>query len=119
MTYYINPLWIYLMNVSGSLKTAFLIFGGIGLIAVGICLIGACIDSEYETDKINKKRFNKIIPGFAISIFILILGIATPNKETCIEMTIASVATKENVQTVKEEVYEIIDYVTEKMDGDK
>lgn len=119
MTYYINPLWIYLMNVSGSLKMAFLIFGGIGLITAGVCLIGACIDSEFEKAEVNRKRFSRIIPVFAISIFILLLGIAVPNKETCIEMTIASVVTKENVQTVKEEVYEIIDYVTEKIDGDE
>lgn len=45
----------------------------------------------------------------------MFIGILVPSKETCIEMMVASQVTHENVMATKEEIYEIIDYVTAKV----
>lgn len=69
-----------------------------------------------EDEKKTFKLFKKIIIASFISLFI---GILTPSKETCIEMMIASQVTHENVAATKEEIYEIVDYITDKVNGDK
>lgn len=117
MTYYINPMWFYLMSVSTGLKTFLCILGTISLIICAIAFISLIIDSYYistdlEDDKKIVKIFKKIMIAGVISILI---GTLVPSKEACIEMMIASQVTHENVTATKEEIYEIIDYVTDKV----
>lgn len=122
MTYYINPIWFYLMNVSTGIKMFLWILGGVTL---GVCVIAfiSWVSDEYvdftdleDDEKKTIKIFKKIIIAGIISLFI---GILVPSKEACIEMMIASQVTHENVTATKEEIYEIVDYVTDKVKGDK
>lgn len=122
MTYYIHPIWFYLMNISTGIKMFLWILGGVIL---GVCVIAfiswisdECVDfTDLEDDeKKTIKIFKKIIIAGIISLFI---GILVPSKEACIEMMIASQVTHENVTATKEEIYEIVDYVTDKVKGDK
>ena len=121
MTYYINPMWFYLMNVSTGIKAFLCILGGISLAVSAAALISFMIDGidiidlEDDQKKIIKLFKKIIIVGF-ISLFI---GILVPSKKTCIEMMIASQVTHENVAATKEEVYEIVDYVTDKLNEEK
>ena len=120
MTYYINPIWFYLMNVSTGLKVFLCVIGGFTLVISIFMLIGWWVDSGIDISDMDddEKRlvsiFKKVIIASFISLFI---GILTPSKETCIEMMIASQVTHENVTATKEEIYEIVDYITEKVKG--
>lgn len=122
MTYYINPIWFYLTSVFNGIKVFLCVLGGISLVISVFALITWAIDEctdITDLDEDEKKTFNlfkKIIIASFISLFI---GILTPSKETCIEMMIASQVTHENVAATKEEIYEIVDYITDKVNGDK
>lgn len=122
MTYYINPIWFYLMNVSTGLKVFLCVIGGFTLVISIFMLIGWWVDSGIDISDMDddEKRlvsiFKKVIIASFISLFI---GILTPSKETCIEMMIASQVTHENVTATKEEIYEIVDYITDKVKGEE
>lgn len=122
MTYYINPIWLYLMNVSTGLKVFLCVIGGFTLVISIFMLIGWWVDSGIDISDMDddEKRlvsiFKKVIIASFISLFI---GILTPSKETCIEMMIASQVTHENVTATKEEIYEIVDYITDKVKGEE
>lgn len=122
MTYYINPIWFYLMNVSTGLKILLCALGIISSVVSAFVMMTWAIDNgvditnleEYE--KNTFKLFKKIIIASIISLFI---GILIPSKETCIEMMVASQVTHENVTATKEEIYEIVDYITDKVKGEE
>ena len=121
MTYYINPIYFYLMNVSTGLKTFLCVLGIISLIITAFAIISWAMDTVVDITNLDddEKKTFKLFKKFIIASFIsLFIGILVPSKETCIEMMIASQVTHENVQTTKEEIYEIIDYVTEKVKGE-
>lgn len=124
MTYYINPIWFYLMNVGNATHHLFMFTGALVSI-VSICifiiwLADGCGTLNYEKmdddEKATFKLFKKIIIASIIALFI---GILIPSKETCIEMMVASQVTHENVSATKEEIYEIVDYVTDKVKGEE
>ena len=122
MTYYINPIWFYLTSVFNGIKIFLCVLGGFSLVISAFAFIiwatDGCADIT-DLDNDEKKivnLFKKIIIASFISLFI---GILTPAKETCIEMMIASQVTHENVAATKEEIYEIVDYITDKVNGDK
>ena len=124
MTYYINPIWFYLMNVSTGIKILLCILGGAILftlfIAIPIWLSDRCGTLNYKEMDDDEKTTLKLFKKFIIVGFVLLfIGILTPSKETCIEMMIASQITHENVSATKEEIYEIIDYITDKVYGEE
>lgn len=121
MTYYINPIWFYLMNIGDAFKQFLFIGGTAILIIAGILCVIWYVDDGYvnlsdmdDDEKITLKLFKKFIVA---SIITIVIGILVPSKETCIEMMIASQVTHENVTATKEEIYEIVDYVTDKVKG--
>lgn len=111
MTYYINPVWFYLMNVSDWMHLLFLIFGFFTIFFGGSALIlYFCVDD-------GKEYIHKWMIVIAAGVVTTFIGAIIPSKETCIEMMIASQVTHENASGMREEIYQIIDYVTEKMNG--
>ena len=120
MTYYINPIWFYLMSISTGMKIFLCALGVIAFIiivfAIPIWVIEGSVDITDlgENEKKILKLFKNIIIASIISLFICIL---IPSKETCVEMIIASQVTHENVTATKEEIYEIVDYITDKVKG--
>ena len=120
MTYYINPIWFYLMNVGCTLH--YILMFGFGIILIlSILIFIAWVTGNvdyYDMDDDEKKVLNSFKKFVVVCIISIFIGILIPSKETCIEMMIASQVTHENVQTTKEEIYEIIDYVTEKVKGE-
>lgn len=122
MTYYINPIWFYLMNVSTGMKIFLCALGIISLVVSAFVMMtwviynGVDITNLEDYEKNTFKIFKKIIIASCISLFI---GILVPSKETCIEMMIASQVTHENVTATKEEIYEIVDYITDKVKGEE
>ena len=122
MTYYINPIWFYLINLSTGIKI-FIATLSIPLLAVSTAIILFIILEE--SDDItnladNKKKTLKLCKKTIITGIILVfIGVLIPSKETCIEMMIASQVTHENVAARKKEIYEIVDYITDKVSGEK
>ena len=122
MTYYINPIWFYLMSISTGMKIflcALVVIAFIIIVfAIPIWVIEGSVDITDlgENEKKILKLFKNIIIASIISLFICIL---IPSKETCIEMMIASQVTHENVTATKEEIYEIVDYITDKVKGEE
>lgn len=122
MTYYINPMWFYLMSVSTGLKIFLCALGIISLVITAFAIMiwviegGVDITNLEEYEKNTFKLFKKIIIASIMSLFI---GILVPSKETCVEMMIASQVTHENVTATKEEIYEIVDYITDKVKGEE
>ena len=122
MTYYINPIWFYLINLSTGIKI-FIATLSIPLLAVSTAIILFIILEE--SDDItnladNKKKTLKLCKKTIITGIILVfIGVLIPSKETCIEMMIASQVTHENVAATKKEIYEIVDYITDKVSGEK
>lgn len=120
MTYYINPIWFYLMGVSTGLKIFLCLAGGSLTVVIGIALASCIFEwdvANMDEDEIKTvKIFKKIL---ITGIILLFIGILVPSKETYVEMMIASQVTHENVTVTKEEIYEIIDYVTDKVKGEE
>lgn len=118
MTYYIHPIWFYLMSVSNGIKVFSLAIGIISTIVAIILIIS--IYDDYPDDEEKKvtmrRRLRLSIIG---SIIVIFIGILCPSKETCIEMMVASQVTHENVAATKEEIYDIIDYVHNGMNNTK
>lgn len=115
MTYYIHPLWFYLISICDNIKL-FLEIGGV-LLSVACALAAVIIGVEAccEEEKIisRKCKFWAIIGAILVSISLFI-----PSKSTCIEMLIASKCTEENTQIVKEQVTDLIDYIEDKLEED-
>ena len=121
MTYYINPIWFYLVGVSTGLKIFLYLAGGFLTIVFGIVL-ASCIFEDWDITNMDEDEIksSKILRKLIMTGIILIfIGILVPSKGTCIEMMIASQVTHENVTATKEEIYEIIDYVTYKVKGEE
>ena len=122
MTYYINPMWFYLMNVGDAFKNL-LFMGGIAtlLIAGILCAIWFADDcvNPSDMDDDEKKTFKLFKKFIVASIIAIVIGIFVPSKETCIEMMVASQVTHENVSATKEEIYAIVDYITDKVNGEE
>ena len=120
MTYYINPIWFYLMSVSNGIKIFLFVLGGFSLMISVVALISWAVDVVgTELDDDDKKIFKLLRKIIIASIISFTIGILTPSKETCVEMMIASQITQENARATKEEIYEIVDYIVDKVNGDK
>lgn len=120
MTYYINPIWFYLMNVSSGMKTFLLIFGGLVFAFSAFVFVGWIMDVNITDLEDDEKKILKLFKTIIIASFIsIVIGLFLPSKETCVEMMIASQVTHENVAATKEEIYELIDYVTDKVRSDE
>ena len=117
MTYYINPIWFYLMNTCSALRVLLFILGAVAIFTfIFILLIffanGCYMDEDEENVvKACKKFIICCLIGMTVGVFL-------PSKETCLEMMVASQVTHENVENVKEEIIEIVDYVTDKINED-
>ena len=122
MTYYINPIWFYLMNVSNALQILLLVISivltVVTIIVTSVWFVDSNVDitDMNDNEKMIIRTAKKIVVTGTITIFI---GLLIPSKETCIEIMIASQVTRENVSTTKEEIYKIIDYITDKVNGEE
>ncbi len=122
MTYYISPIWFYLMNVGNTLQILLLVVSivltVVTIIVTSVWFVDSNVDiaNMSDNEKMIIRTAKKIIVTGSIAMFI---GLLIPSKETCIEMMIASQVTHENVSTTKEEIYKIIDYITDKVNGEE
>lgn len=116
MHYIVNPWFFYLIDICDELNIISEVFCCLMFIlALGICIAIPILKTEKQDDFV--KLFTKSLKNFCIiGIIMFAISIATPSKETCEKMIIASIITEENIDAGKEEAKELIDYVFEKID---
>ena len=110
----------YLSNLSDNLGTVSVcifviaIFGT--LLFAGILLYMRC--DEYDEHDDNKPLIKFLKKMLKISIIITIVSATlmtfVPSEETINKMIISSVITKENIEGVKTDAKELVDYIVEK-----
>lgn len=105
----INPLWFWLMDVSDNLDLVLLVFG---VIVAAICVVIFMNEVAESTTKAAKK-------WFVVSLIALALTGIIPSSNTITKMLIASTVTYDNIDAVKGEVTDLVDYIVEKVDGEK
>ena len=129
MTYYIHPIWFYLMDVCSWVK-------GIAIFVLVLSAFATLIEiyvysdeygDEIEEYFFNKKNKYKELPQYLITIkkvFVgtivtllisLLLSATIPTSKTVTKMLVASVITVENVESAKENTKELVDYICEKI----
>lgn len=110
MSYIVDPSWVYWVSVLEGLGILFCIIGGVALIA--LLIIGPItVFDAYDPQEHWQKHKKTYILWGCVGLFILLLGILTPSRETLIKMKIAELATKENIQLTAEQLKEIVDYI--------
>lgn len=129
MTYYIHPIWFYLMDVCSWIKgiAIFVLVVSIFAILIEIYVCSDEYGDEIEEYFFNRKNKDKELPQYLIAIkkvFIgtiitllisLLLSVTVPTSKTITKMLVASVITVENVESAKEDTKELVDYICEKI----
>lgn len=108
MTYYIHPIWFYLMDVATTLKGILIIL--CILVAFGVIsfIVTMFFGDYYTWEDLSgnaKKIFKKVVIGLIVA---LITVCFIPSQTACIEMMISSQVTHENVDAAKKEISEVI-----------
>ena len=108
----VNPIWFYLSDIFNEVNFFAWLF------AV-VCGGGAAICFISTPDAYGEKRdfFYKLFKRFGIATIIFtIIAVAVPSSKTVQEMAVASVVTYENVEAVKGEATDLIDYIIDSVD---
>lgn len=113
MHYIINPWVFYLLGVSNSIGVMCVIFLAVFAIAFGSYLLFWIIEfvgnDEYPTPiQILKKWRVPLILATAFLVFM-------PSTDTIYKMLIASQVTTENIDTAKETIQDVADYIVDAM----
>lgn len=104
-----NPIWFYLIELFGRFGVAFVIAGLVGLIGGGICIFLTVVVNE---EKPHKWMTKIMIAGAIVAS----IGGLIPSKETCYKMIVTSYITPSNIEAVKGEATDLIDYIVDKVD---
>lgn len=123
MNYYINPIWFYLIDVCSSLRGVFsgaILLSVLGFFGFTIAYLIPIGEGTYDmSDEEDVKLLKSVKRGMRITLILSIISsilvVATPSGDGVTKMMIASVITEENVESTKEDVKEIVDYITEKI----
>lgn len=114
--YVVNPMVFYWAEVSTVLKFFVITFGVIGGIVSICCCISALekIESEYhETTDADFKALTKAKVSIALCVVVILAGAFIPTKRTIIQMSVAKLATVDNVDNVLETIDEKTDKLIE------
>lgn len=116
MTYIINPMWFYWMQLVASAKTVFSVLFGVSVVFL-IVMIGTLmseLSDYYDPEDEDTKRIIKWTKWVAfLCLLLAVILIAIPSKDTLIEMQIAKYATVENANWTIETIKSAVDYIVE------
>ena len=107
----INPLWFYLINVSNNLQIVCGVIACLALIIVFISILMYPILEDMGAEL--KGLSTKLV---IIGIVCAFISILAPSKETCYQMMVASLVTKENIKITAETGKEAVDYIVDSID---
>ena len=119
---YINPWFFYFASLADSLQILSIIVFSVSLIvAIIFGVVWCCEINDYDcfgrdddkTQILNffKKMFKTSIITVIVSATLMAI---VPSEETINKMIISSVITKENIEGVKTDAKELVDYIVEK-----
>lgn len=123
MTYIINPWFFYFASLTDNLQMLSIIVFSVSLIvAIIFGVVWCCEINDYNCfgcDDDNKTQiinfFKKMFKISIITVIVsAILMAIIPSEETINKMMISSVITKENIEGVKTDAKELVDYIVEK-----
>ena len=122
MDYFINPIWFYWLGVCDGLKTLSIVLAVLsGMVLVSFIagyIYNHAMVIEYETED-NKHYMAMCKTGikWSVAVFLplLLIAIFSPDKQTMIEMQVASIATKTNAEWTVERLKDITDYIIERI----
>jgi uncharacterized membrane protein YozB (DUF420 family) len=125
MNYLIDPMVFYLISVLSNLSFVFgmlLFLVLVALLLFSIILILYLINDYNFSEESVEEMFSKIKKikkrYFVIPIVIItLLAIIIPSEETMTKMLVASQLNEQNYTMAKEEIIELIDYISEKIDN--
>lgn len=114
--YIINPFWFYLIEIGSNIGTAFLVIGGAGIIVISTAMFVLFCESlppNFDNEEPERCRtmIKKLAPFDIIAIFLVLISLLVPSKETCYAMIVANIATKTNVELTVEGLKTVIDYI--------
>ena len=111
--YIIDPIIFYFIELADSINAFTLgaIIVSVVFLAVH-CIVKWCV--ELDEDSTFRFKHNKAIT--VILIISITLNILVPSGEACKKMLISSLITEKNIESTKEEVKEVVDYIFEKFE---
>lgn len=108
----VNPIWFYLAELFSDVNFFAVLFALVSGAGAVLCLIFA--SNEFGE---GRAFFCKIFKRSVIATIVFaIIAVAVPSSNTVQEMAVASVVTYENVEAVKGEATELIDYIIDSVD---
>ena len=115
MTYIINPMWFYWMQLAPGMKVVAGVFLGISCILLLFLFIALLTNMDYCDDEDDDVKWCiKWMKRCAVlCIVFAIVTAAIPSKNTLIEMQIAKYATVENANWTLETIKSAVDYIVE------
>lgn len=107
--YIINPWFFYIISICDALKFTFIFIGVMIVIGLAFWIpIYFAIEGEDV-----KNPFDAIKKSKWFLIVILLGAILVPSSTTCYKMLIASQVTTERVETAKETIQDVADYIVD------
>jgi mannose/fructose/N-acetylgalactosamine-specific phosphotransferase system component IIC len=114
MEYIIDPAWVYWINVAGDIKIVCVIFAVVaGIVAIigGVeIVVGHDFGPEDEDYRLGKKILTIAVP---VAIACTVAFVFIPSTKVLVEMMVAKVATKENIELTVEGLKSVVDYIAE------
>ena len=122
MTYIINPWFFYFTSLFDNLQILSIIVFSISLIVAiifGVCWCCEMNDNDCFECEDNKTPLIEFLKKMFKASIITVIVSATlmaiiPSEETINKMIISSAFTKENIEGVKTDAKELVDYIVEK-----
>lgn len=106
----ISPWFFYAIQVCDGIAFVFCMLGFLSLSAAVVVSICILVDIAYDNWDIEEKALNFVKKLVIAGVISIIIAVFIPSKETLIEMQIAKLATKENIDSA---VTYVIDTVKE------
>ena len=108
----VNPIWFYLAELFSDVNFFAVLFALVSGAGAVLCLISA--SNEFDEER---AFFYKIFKRSVVATIVFaIIAVAVPSSNTVQEMAVASVVTYENVEAVKGEATDLIDYIIDSVD---
>ena len=107
----IDPKIFYFIHLFQNIRTLSFIIISVLSVAIIIILAECCMQEDIKQLKIfihNKKTILILIISILLIIFI-------PSKDTMITMSISQNITTDNINSVKGQIFEIVDYIVKNL----
>lgn len=120
MTPIINPMYFYLIDLFTNLKSV----TDLIMFILALLFLIALLFISFEVidfDEGDEKEFLKASKKYVLIPLMVLLPLNTliPSKETMTKMVIAQFITPDNYEFAKGELTDLIDYIFDKIEGDK